>query len=558
MNSFGGLWLIENIKIKYGNSSNETILPIEGDKITIFVGPNNSGKSLILREIESYFNNFNQNFKLLHKIELKMPTLEDLDVYIEKYKLDDSRYINTPDYIYLSKRKVDGINQPFQINKAVIQQIIRGQRNDYQYILQNFYDLFLLRLDGSTRFNLTLPQPGGDLGASPDNILISLFVDDESRLKIREIIYDALGKYFVIDPTSMLTLRIKLSDHPPSDKSEEQALDARARKFHNEAKDIKDLSDGVKAFTGIITSVFSGDYKILLIDEPEAFLHPPLARKLGLRLAQLAPERNATLVAATHSSDFIMGCIQSGKEVNIIRLTYKDGQSTALPLHSSELTSLMRDPLLRSTGLLDSLFHDTVIITESDTDRAFYQEINERLNFFGNKGLTSSLFLNAQNKQTIYRLLGPLRKLGIKAAAIVDIDVIKEGGQVWANLLRSANVPETLIEPLNILCNNVKQYFQNTGNNMKKDGGIQLLDGDERAACQNLFTQLADYGIFVIPHGELESWLKNFGITGHGPSWLMSMFEKMGNDPEHTDYLKPFDGDVWGFIEKIVRWSENQ
>ena len=31
----------------------------------------------------------------------------------------------------------------------------------------------------------------------------------------------------------------------------------------------------------------------LLVDEPEAFLHPPLTRKLGRRLTQLAAERNA-------------------------------------------------------------------------------------------------------------------------------------------------------------------------------------------------------------------------------------------------------------------------
>jgi hypothetical protein len=550
--------LIETIYLKHGDTNNKTILPIEGDKITIFVGPNNSGKSLILREIESYFNDFNRDFKLLDKIDLKMPTLEDLNEFFENYKLVDSRYNPSPGHIFLTKRTVDGKIQPIQINRAIFEEVLRGIQNNYQYFLQNYHGMFLLRLDGSTRFNLTSPQNGGDLGAFPDNILMALFIDDESRIKIREIIADAFGKYFVIDPTSMLTLRIKLSDKPPVDKSEEQALDARARKFHSEASDIKDLSDGVKAFTGIVTSVFSGDFKILLIDEPEAFLHPPLARKLGLRLAQLAPERNATLVAATHSSDFIMGCIQSGKEVNIIRLTYQDGLSTAKLLPSSELTSLMRDPLLRSTGVLGSLFHDTVIITESDADRAFYQEINERLINFGNKGLTSSLFLNAQNKQTIYRILGPLRNLGIKAAAIVDIDVVKEGGQVWTNLLSSANVPSTLIEPLNIIRNNVKQYFQNTGRNMKKDGGIQLLEGDERAACQDLFDQLARHGIFVIPNGELESWLTNFGVAGHGPTWLMSMFEKMGNNPEHTDYLKPFDGDVWNFIKNIAQWSEKR
>ncbi|WP_226646176.1 ATP-dependent nuclease [Mesobacillus subterraneus] len=549
--------MIKTLHLKFGDTVTNSTMPIEGDTITIFVGPNNSGKSLLLREIESYFHNSTQDFKLLDKIEVDIPSLEDLNSFYEDNKLIDSRYIPVNhDHVYLTKRNIHGQIEPIQVSKSILEQALSGHQNQLQYLLQNYYGMFLLRLDGSTRFHLTTPQPGGDLSISPTNILMELFVNDDSRLKIREIIADAFGKYFVIDPTSMLQLRIKLSDNPPRDKSEEQALDARARKFHNEATDIKDLSDGVKAFTGIITSIFSGEYKILLIDEPEAFLHPPLARKLGLRLAQLAPERNATLVAATHSSDFIMGCVQSGKGVNIVRLTYQDGCSTAKLLPSSDLNTLMKDPLLRSTKVLDSLFHDSVIITESDADRAFYQEINERLLYFSNTGLSSALFLNAQNKQTIYRILGPLRKLGIKASAIVDIDIIKEGGQVWANLLRAANVPLTLIEPLNLLRNNVNQYFKNTGKNMKREGGIDLLEGDEKAACQNLFDQLAQHGIFIIPNGELESWLSNFAISGHGPSWLMAMFERMGNDPEHPDYLRPFEGDVWSFIENIAKYSK--
>jgi hypothetical protein len=40
--------------------------------------------------------------------------------------------------------------------------------------------------------------------------------------------------------------------------------------------------DGIKAFTGIVTAVIAGDPRILLVDEPEAFLHPALAFKLDL------------------------------------------------------------------------------------------------------------------------------------------------------------------------------------------------------------------------------------------------------------------------------------
>jgi hypothetical protein len=39
-------------------------------------------------------------------------------------------------------------------------------------------------------------------------------------------------------------------------------------------------------------------------------------------------------------------------------------------------------------------------------------------------------------------VIEPLRRLGVPATAIVDIDVLKEGGTVWSNFLKGANIPE--------------------------------------------------------------------------------------------------------------------
>lgn len=134
-----------------------------------------------------------------------------------------------------------------------------------------------------------------------------------------------------------------MSSRPPEDSTEEQALDQRAREFHGQATDIAELSDGIKAFTGLIAAVMSTDYRIMLVDEPEAFLHPPLAKKLGRRLTELASKRQANVLASTHSSDFLMGCIQTGEKVNIIRLTYKQGVPTARLLSANKIQEMMRD-----------------------------------------------------------------------------------------------------------------------------------------------------------------------------------------------------------------------
>ena len=217
-----------------------------------------------------------------------------------------------------------------------------------------------------------------------------------------------------------------------------------------------------------------------------------------------------------------------------------------------------RNPLLRSTGVLNGLFYESVIVTEADSDRAFYQEINERLLANNDvRGISNCLFINAQNKQTVWDIVHPLRELGIPAAGIVDIDVLKEGGQVFSKPLNGTFIPEPSHQAFHNQRQTMKTAFDNSGQNMKRDGGVEILDDANKEACNNLLNQLEEYGAFVVRNGELESWLSNLGATGHGSKWLIEVFEKMGENPEDANYLTPTSGDVWDFMDKIRGWIDN-
>jgi len=155
---------------------------------------------------------------------------------------------------------------------------------------------------------LTDDRNRGDLLLRAENVLAHIFKDDKLRRAISDIVHDAFGVYLTIDALSQQDLRIRLSDTAPS--GDEQNLNEAARIFHAKARHIKEASDGVQAFIGILCAVLSGDYRAILIDEPEAFLHPPLARKLGYQLtSELKSER--CLMASTHSADFLIGCLQA-------------------------------------------------------------------------------------------------------------------------------------------------------------------------------------------------------------------------------------------------------
>jgi len=307
-----------------------------------------------------------------------------------------------------------------------------------------------------------------------------------------------------------------------------------------------------------MTTLLAGDPKITLIDEPEAFLHPALSNKLGKEIGTSLRNSDKRLLVATHSSSFLMGCIQSGAPLNIVRLTYKNGIPTSRILPKEKILHLMRHPLLRSTGILNGLFFESVIVTEADSDRAFYQEINERLLSEGDsRGINNCLFINAQNKQTVWEIVKPLRELGIPTVGIVDIDVLKEGGKVFTKLLEGSFIPQLNHLPFHNQRKSLNQILNDTGLNWKIKGGIDLLNPQNKEACSNFLNQLLEYGVFIIKKGELESWLKSLSATGHGSNWLIDIFSKMGDNPESEDYIKPTNGDVWDFIGDIKKWIEN-
>jgi predicted ATPase len=546
--------MITELQLKSGPTVDAPPLTITTTPVTVFVGPNNSGKSRVLREIDRFCTFGTMQGPSVVLAGIKFSSFKDdssAEEAINRWRVeprpDD---ILNANHILLGSRKAR-----IQVHHPSLLTYLKNPLQNLEVFCSAFLQHSVLMLDGPGRVALVNQQPAGDLQQRQHNPLGVLFTDDLKRTEVRRIVHDAFGLYFVVDPTLLGQFRIRLSSRLPTSSTEERGIDDVSMKFHAEAQLIDHASDGVKAFVGIIIEVIAGDPGILLIDEPEAFLHPALAFKLGQELARAASGSEKRVFIATHSPAFVMGCIQSGTPVNIIRLTYKKERATARLLPSGEILKLMRNPLLRSTNVVEGLFFESVVVTEADADRAFYQEVNDRLLRYKSEwGIPNCLFLHAQNKQTIATVLRPLRKLGIPAAGILDIDILKAGGADWRNLMESAGLPDIEKQSLATLRTGVKLAMEGTGQNMKTHGGLALLTGSDREAADGLLSRLAAYGLFVIAGGELESWLKNLGATGHGPNWLIKLFEMMGEDPESSDYLKPSDGDVWKFVACVREW----
>jgi ABC-type polar amino acid transport system ATPase subunit len=531
--------MIDTIALKFGPVPGGPPLQFCPGTVTVVVGPNNSGKSLLIRELDSLQQG-------------QIPRLIVQDVTLRSIGPAAAKRIEQQVGLVSGQLQLRncftnggmGFNNIEELRRILIDPAQASQ-------LKTLVSFLKLRLDGVTRLNLCNDQGVGDLSAPPSGALAALYRDDAVRGRLRALVLESFGLHLVFDPTSVGQIRLKLSKVPLPHPELERHLTQAAIEFFAGATQVSAMSDGVRAYIGILTAALSVPSLMLLIDEPEAFLHPPLVRSLGKTLATLASERDGIIVAATHSPDFVMGCIQSGKSVNILRLTWEDAVPKARLLASEEVAPLMKDPRLRSAGPISALFYRSAVICESDADRVFYQEVNDRLLTKGHIGIKDCLFTNVQNLQTIRLLMEPLRKMGIPAAAVVDLDLITDSEQ--RHLYRAAGIPDGMVKTLGQWTGEVREAFERL--NLKpKRAGIEALNAADRDVAATLLCTLRQYGIFVVPVGELERWLACFSISGPKSEWLGRMLERLGTDPEDSAYVQAGESDVWGFLTGIAQW----
>lgn len=541
--------MLEAIHLNCGRLPDSEPLVLDGKPgMTVFVGPNNSGKSVLLNAV----------FQMICGNQKPPPSSLD-KIVIETF----------------SPKMLEGI--PAFKGKAKEERIsISGDENSKGYFIEQlsmpnnwtriwgyaskFRRHLCIWMDGKTRLGM-LPTESNTNLINPTAPLAWLFTDDERRKEFQETVFNGIGHYPFIDRISQYgRLKLAFSTEEPNS-AIERGADTELIKFVTSSKNRDEVSDGFNAYVGMLGAIYATDFKCLFIDEPEAFLHPALARTLGKQIALKGGEQQICI--ASHSAEFLMGAIESGQPVRIVRLQYQDGIASACLLDGSELREFMQNPLLRSADVLSGLFAKSVIVGEADTDRAFYQEINTRLlSKRDPRGIENAVFLNAQNKQTVPKIVGMLRKMGVPAIGIVDLDVVAEGGAVWATQMNAVGVPDAMREGL---LSERRTTFQNfkakstdeSQKDYKRRGGTMLLDTDDREAAEALIGRLAEYGLFIVPKGEVEAWLPSLNIEREKTKWLGQIFEKMGSDPQSADYCCPSNGDVWDFIGSCNAWLTN-
>ncbi|WP_143028591.1 AAA family ATPase [Ruegeria marina] len=538
--------MIEAVELNCGPVDGAAPLRLEGQAgVTLFVGPNNCGKTALLEAIHGAVSESGRSPQERKKSALRQVLLHPF----ENRLLDDHP-------AFAGKEDEEIVVLPRgQFSRRQISQDVPVQWDNY--LGRVFREPLCVWMNGAKRLAMLPAEEGADL-QSPSGPLARLLTDDARRKGFQTAAKAGIDYYPVIDTVSRYgTLKLAFSSAAP-DAETERSLNKSLIDYLKTALPAEHASDGFNAYTGMLGALHASDFKVILIDEPEAFLHPTLARTLGRQVAEKAGDKQVYI--ATHSADFLMGAVESGVPIRIVRLQYQAGVATARLLDNDTLRRLMNDPMMRSANVLSGLFAQAVVVTEADADRAFYQEINNRLlSAKDPRGIDNALFLNAHEKSTVPRLVEPLRQMGVPTIGIVDLDVLAEGGENWAKQMRAVGVPKSRRRTFETARQSVFELLKEVSTDDKQmdyklRGGIDLLTKENKDTAESLLSDLATFGLFVVERGEQEQWLSNIDVKRDKHGWLRSIFDALGSDPNDANYVKPGDADVWDFLGRARSW----
>jgi predicted ATPase len=368
--------------------------------IVFVVGPNNGGKSTFLNEIASRVGHASDT-KWISKLNWNLGSQEEYLEYVSE------NFSRAADDNHLKDRFTGN-----KVNKHDIVNFFSQQKTHY--------GSFLIRpLNAQNRIDLANRTSGPNV---IDKIQVHpyhrFFFDLEAEEFFSNKIKAAFDKYFRINRTGVEVVG-HLGDAPHGERlSLEYESD-----ILNTMRPIDQFGDGVRSYTGILLNSVSDVRPVTIIDEPEAFLHPPQARRLGQEISLAAKEHGRQAFIATHSSDFIQGAL-SAKNPNTYFL-YLDHSNTARPIYSVNreiVDDFSRKPFLNHTNALDALFYEQAIICEGEADIMFFKWALEDTTV--GKKLDESFWVSSYGKSAVPGILSDLLKLGVKASCVFDLDVL--------------------------------------------------------------------------------------------------------------------------------------
>ena len=353
---------VNRIRMKCGTE-------IEPKRITVFVGPNNGGKTRTLRDIYYELTGMGSGDVTVASLDVEDPT--NWEEIADAYRLKVDKSGAKERLRYITPTLSDSVTHLEVDNIAVTLNLwLKNDKKRFHSIVGR---CLVAYLSTDTRLSLAQKRAVSDLDAEgAKSVLESLYLaSDKANNDVRACIKEVFDYDVRLDTSNLGKIQFRtgkdLSGISP---------DPQAAKRQYEARKVPLLDtqgDGLRSFAGIVSALISTDRPVVLLDEPEAFLHPPQAYQMGRRLSGLIKPGKQVFIA-THSADFLRGLLSSETDdATIVRITHIGAEGEAKVLNPDMLHKIVRDPMLSSSRVLEGMFYQGVIATEADSDSAFYQ-----------------------------------------------------------------------------------------------------------------------------------------------------------------------------------------
>ena len=543
-------------------------------KISVFVGPNNSGKSQTLKDIRILMDRQQANMKpVILKDDTTCFDIPDLKTIKKEISFVESRS-NVNQYT------IDGIGSnlikknTFDVN---IQHIdgYDGYSDEQKrnIFFAWFGKSYIAMMDAETRLKLSSETSSFNPSEStPENLLQSLFMNPEIEARLQTAFKKAFSQDIKLDVSQMIKLCLRIGN-------DVNRIPVDTRMAYSITKDIPKIDyqgDGYRSFAGIVIGLLICKNRIILLDEPEAFLHPAQAFFLGKWIGENCAMLGSQLLICTHSSNFLSGILSGTQDLGIYRL-HREGNKTSYNHLTPEIANkLVSNPILSSQRVIEGIFHSGVVVCEADSDRAVYQSVAS----ICHNSNREVLFIHAHNKQTLALVADALLRTGTPVAVIADIDILrpqkdlddtykvlaskemtpelKEMQKRLDSFIESRPDEEVFIE----LKQNVAELMQQLDEGKHtlegarsalsrihretskwsaiKRNGVDVLPAEEKENAQKLIAELAKVRLFVVPVGELEGWIK---LDKTKNKWIVPALETIHGRKTPPE-LSKFVGDI--------------
>lgn len=503
------------IKTLHPKVGNPVEIPTKG--VTCIVGRNNVGKTRLLNDIMNLITRRGTQPIVISHVEVeKTENLqsEDLEAWLEEnhyYRTDRLGQERTYQTSYGSNLTLPMFHQHWiQADPAL----------DAAVNFVAWYSPAGHNINIATQAATSNPE----LSGAPSNMQ-KLWIDGSLERKLSDLAYETFGVRLLMDRVTLPggMLRVGQVDIPRPGYNDSTV------EYYQAISDLPYLNEqgeGMKSFLGLALEVMEGPAQLLLVDEPEAFLHPGQARALGRWLAKEAAKNDKQIILATHDRDIVVGLLDGGAEagVSIVRVERKEGGGGLMPLTSAQVATLWDDPVMRYSNVLQGLFHARVVICEGDADCRFYAAVFDHLMSESDSQAIydDTLFVPSAGKGGVSKFAESLTAIGVEATAIIDFD----GLFVKKQLLSIVHAVGGSLS-LEALADLQRFYdFFNTLDDAKKKAlqkqGVSGVDpGRPTVAVQNLIAALAEQRVLVVESGEMEDLDKS--CAGDSSVWVNAM-----------------------------------